>query len=345
MKAPGASAGGPWRRDPGRWLLGAAALSLAATFLRPGLTLERPLFEHVVVFDVTQSMNVTDQTLAGRPVSRLAYAKHALRQSLLELPCGSKVGYAVFTEYRAFLLLAPVEVCANLAELRATLANIDNRMAWSGNSEVAKGLHSALGIARALPARPSLVFVTDGHEAPPLNARFRPRFDDKPGEVPGLVVGVGELLPSPIPKTDPGGRPLGFWRADEVAQADLRTLGRGASVNGESLVDDGAELAGSPSLGATPGIEHLSALREAYLRLLAGEQGLRFHRLRSPEGLANELRAAALAKPVPARADARVALSALALVLLLAWCVRPAALVAAAKALKRRFGRGRPHFP
>jgi mxaL protein len=294
-----------------------AALALAATFLDPGVRIERRLFEHVVVLDITQSMNVTDELLDGKPASRLAFAKHALRESLLALPCGSKVGWAVFTEYRSFLLLAPVEVCANLGELRATLARIDGRMAWSGNSEVSKGLHSALGIARDLPGKPSLVFITDGQEAPPLNPLYRPAFDDKPGEVPGLIVGVGDLLPSPIPKTDPLGRPLGVWRADEVMQTDLRSQGRGASVDGEKLADDGA---GPPAsgLGATPGREHLSALREGYLRLLASERGLRFHRLQAAQGLSDELSSPALARPVVARADARVALAALAFVLLLA---------------------------
>lgn len=312
-----------WRDDRDRWLLAGAALALAATFLRPSVQLERALFEHVVVLDITQSMNATDQALDGKSVSRLEHAKQALRQSLLELPCGSKVGWAVFTEYRSFLLLAPVEVCANLGELRATLANIGGRMAWSGNSEVAKGLHSALGIAKALPGKPSLVFITDGHEAPPLNPQYRPAFDDKPGEVAGLIVGVGELLPVPIPKSDPEGRPMGFWRADEVAQTDLRSLGRGASVSGEKMVDDGGAPQGSTALGATPGREHLSALREAYLRLLAGEQGLRFHRLQTAQALAAELTSPLLAKPVKARADARVALAAVAFLLLLAWCVGP----------------------
>ncbi|KQU77199.1 MULTISPECIES: VWA domain-containing protein [unclassified Rhizobacter] len=303
------------RRDSG--LLALAAVALAATFLNPSLRIERRLFEHVVVLDITQSMNVTDQVLAGKPASRLAFAKDALRQGLLDLPCGSKVGWAVFTEYRSFLLLAPVEVCANLGELRATLARIDGRMAWSGNSEVAKGLHSGLGIARELPGKPSLVFITDGQEAPPLNPQYRPSFDDKPGEVPGLLVGVGELLASPIPKTDPLGRPLGVWRADEVMQTDLRRQGRGASVSGETLSDDGAGPAAA-GLGATPGTEHLSALREGYLRLLASERGLVFHRLQTAQGLSQALTSPALAKPVVARADGRVALAALAFVLLLA---------------------------
>ena len=311
-----------WRSQRERWLLALAAMTLAATFVDPGVRIERKLFEHVVVLDITQSMNVTDQTLDGKPASRLAFAKYALRQSLLELPCGSKVGWAVFTEYRSFLLMAPVEVCANLSELRSSLARIDGRMAWSGNSEVAKGLHSGLGIARELPGKPSLVFITDGQEAPPLNPQYRPAFDDKPGEVPGLIVGVGDLLPFPIPKTDPLGRPLGFWRSDEVMQTDARSQGRGASVGGEKMVDDGAGPAAT-GLGSTPGREHLSALREGYLRLLASERGLKFHRLQTAEGLSAELSSPTLAKPVVARADGRVALAALAFLLLLARSVWP----------------------
>jgi len=305
-----------WRTQRERWLLAGAALALAIGFLHPRVPWQRSLVEQVVVLDITQSMNVQDQRLDGKPASRLAFAKHALRQTLLALPCGSKLGWAVFTEYRSYLLFAPVEVCEHLDELRSTLADIDNRMAWAGASEIAKGLHSGLSIARQLPGVPALVFVTDGHESPPLNPQHRPAFDDKPGEVPGLLVGVGGLLPAPIPKTDPSGRPLGVWRADEVQQSDLRSQGRGASVNGERLVDDAAAPA-DPALGAAPGREHLSALHEDYLRLLAGEMGLGFHRLDNADGLAAAMMAPALARQVPVQADARVALALLAFVLLL----------------------------
>ena len=302
------------------WALALAALALAATFLHPGVDLPRPLFEHVVVIDVTQSMNVVDQRLDGAALPRLAAAKHALRLALDELPCGSKLGWAIFTEHRSYLLLTPVEVCANRAELRATLAGIDGRMAWSGSSEVAKGLHSGIVIARELQSRPSLVFITDGHEAPPLDARLRPAFDDKPGEVAGLIIGVGEPTPSPIPKLDPTGRPLGFWSADEVMQTDARSLGRGGSVDDERMVDaDSAAGTGAAaaSLGATPGREHLSGLREAYLRLLAAESGLTYLRLGDARQLSAALRARVLARPVVARVDGRVALAWLALALLL----------------------------
>lgn len=313
-----AGMGDSWRRDHDRWLLVGAALALAAGFAGPALPIQRPLFEHVVVLDITQSMNVQDRRLDGKPVSRLAFAKHALREALLELPCGSKIGWGIFTEYRSFLLLAPVEVCANLGELRTTLGHIDGRMAWTGNSEIAKGLYAGLAIAKQLPMQPSLVYVTDGQESPPVNPRHRPRFDGKPGEVAGLVVGVGELTPSPIPKTDPEGRPLGFWGADEVLQTDPRSLGRAGSVGGEALVEDPADPPAPPLPGAAPGSEHLSALREAYLRLLAGETSLRYHRLEDSQGFIEALRAPALAKPITARTDLAPLFALLALVLMLA---------------------------
>lgn len=306
-----------WRTHAERCLLAGAAAALAVCLLKPSWSVERARFDHVVVLDITQSMDVQDETLDGKPVSRLLYAKHALREALLRLPCGSKVGWGVFTEYRSFLLFEPVEVCANLSELRSTLAHIDGRMAWSGNSEIAKGLHSGIETVRRLPGSPSLVFVTDGQEAPPLSPLHRPSFDDKPGEVTGVIVGVGDVRPSPIPKSDPSGRPLGFWQADEVAQSDLYGNGRGASVTGERMTEDGAATP-APVLGATPGSEHLSALREPYLRLLGRERGLGFVRLESPEALTAALTAPALAKPTPVRADGRILFAWLALGLLLA---------------------------
>lgn len=311
-----------WRTHASRWLLAGAACALAICLLKPGWPVERARFDHVIVLDITQSMNVEDESLDGKPVSRLVYAKQALRQALLTLPCGSKVGWGVFTEYRSFLLFEPVEVCANLSELRSTLAHIDGSMAWSGNSEIAKGLHSAVDVARRLPGSPSLVFLTDGQEAPPLSPQHRPSFDDKPGEVAGVIVGVGDVRPSPIPKSDPSGRPLGFWQADEVAQADLYGSGRGASVSGERMSEDAA-AAPVPALGATPGSEHLSALREPYLRLLARERGLAFVRLESPETLAAALTAPALAKPTQVRADGRIVFAVFALGLLLALHAAP----------------------
>ena len=291
-------------------LLAAAAVLLALSLLAPSLPMQRALFDHIVVLDITQSMNVRDEQADGRPVSRLEFAKQALRQSLVEMPCGSKVGWGIFTEYRSLLLTAPMEVCANLGELRAALARIDGRMAWTGNSEITKGLYAGIGIAAKLPEHPDLVFISDGQEAPPLNPQNRPAFNGKPGAVAGLVVGVGKPVPSPIPKFDPSGRSLGFWAADEVSQSDPRSQGRNGT--GEAMVGEKVE---GPAIG---GSEHLSSLREAHLRLLAGDTGLGYHRLVDAGGFIAALTAASLARPVPARVELAPLFAGLALLLVLA---------------------------
>lgn len=310
-----------WFADRERTLLAGAALLLALAVADPVVRLEQSRFHHVVVLDVTQSMDVPDMVLDGRPVSRLTLSRQSLAQALLALPCGSKVGLGLFTEYRSFLLLAPVEVCTHLVELRGTLEGIDGRLAWTGNSEVAKGLHAGLRIARELPEKPTLVFVTDGHEAPPVNPRHRPRFDGEPGQVRGWVVGVGELNPSPIPKSDSAGRPLGYWGADEVLQTDTYSRGRGGSVAGEQMV----ELDPTPPvvpLGATPGSEHLSGLRESYLQRLADETGLGYVRLSGPQTLVKALSDPALARPLEGSLPLKPGLASVALLFIL-WRYAP----------------------
>lgn len=290
-----------------RGLLAAALLLLGVCLLGPSASWSRPQHEFVVVIDVTQSMMAADMRRegqqGGQPLSRLAEAKWALERALRRLPCGSKLGWGLFTEYRSFLLLEPVEVCEHRRELLSVLSQIDGRMAWTGNSEIAKGLYSGLKIAKALPSKPALVFVTDGQEAPPVSASYRPSDEGAVRVAPGLIVGVGGMLLVPIPKLDVEGRAYGYWQADEVMQMDPRSLGRGGSVAGERMADDG----GAPSvmLGATPGTEHRSALRESYLQLLAAETGLQYQRLATPEALYAAMTDARLAHPVEARVDLR----------------------------------------
>lgn len=291
-----------------------AALLAAVCLLQPTWpgTARRP--DVVIVIDITQSMNVADQAWQGRLLPRIEAVRQTLGAVLNELPCGARLGWAVFTEYRSFLLTVPMEVCANRSDLRAVLARVDGRMAWTGNSEVAKGLNAALRLAGEVEGHPALLFLTDGQEAPPLSASRQPHFDGKPGEVAGAVVGVGGPVPLPIPKTDAAGRALGVWRADEVLQNDPFSRSRGGSVAGEALAGDDTAL---PGPGATPGREHLSSLRETYLQSLADERGLAYQRLDSPEALLRVLREARFQHEVPVQTDGRVWLATLALALLL----------------------------
>ncbi|MGA0610955.1 vWA domain-containing protein [Caldimonas sp. KR1-144] len=308
------------RRHASRLALAAAAALVALAWWNPSVPGSRRQIELLLVFDITQSMAVADQWSGGETgqpgaVSRLAKARQLVQAVLPELPCGSRVGVGVFTEYRSFLLLAPVEVCDNYRELKSLVTHVDHRMAWSGNSEVAKGLYSGLKVAAALPGRPALVFITDGHEAPPVSPRYRPSFDGEPGAVAGLIVGVGGDALMPIPKLDPSGHQVGQWDAQEVLQVDPRSLGRGGSVAGEQMIDEPGAAPVAPLPGATPGMEQLSSLREGYLRLLATETRLRYLRLAEAPGLQAALVDPALAHTQPARLALRAPLTALALLL------------------------------
>lgn len=73
--------------------LSLAALLFAVAAVLPPLPLPGPSYHHMVVLDITQSMNTRDYELDGKPVNRLDYAKHSLGQSLRTLPCGSRIGW------------------------------------------------------------------------------------------------------------------------------------------------------------------------------------------------------------------------------------------------------------
>jgi mxaL protein len=310
------------------WLSLVAGLLLAA-LLHPTLTLPRAGFDGMIVFDITQSMDVEDTKLAGAETSRLEFAKRAVIQALPDMPCGARVGVGVFTEYRTVHLLQPVEVCASLTELQGVVRAINGRIGWAGNSEVAKGLFWALRMASNAadtPAsRPAVVFITDGHEAPPLNANNRLIYPGKAGAVRGTVLGVGGDAQSPIPKHAPDGKPLGLWDAGEVAQVNpyaKNYLDDGTHDSNKKDGSDGAvstQRSAASDLQATPGTEHLSSVRERYLKLLARETGLAYARARLPDEILAALTAPALSVRHQQPTDIAPALAGLAL---LVWCLR-----------------------
>ena len=276
---PGRPQAGALRAAAGPLLLAiaVAALAHACWYREP----PRPALAGVgvvMVFDITQSMLVEDTQVDGRARSRLAFAKRAALGVVETLPCGASVGAAVFAAHRTVLLYSPIEICANRAEIVQSIGLVDTAMAWGGNSEVAKAFHASLALARGLPGAPALVFLTDGHEAPPVNPRHRPAFQGKPGEVRAMLAGVGGALPAPIPKRDPTGRSIGYWNADEVMQLDPYQTPRTAGSD-DMLVESGEAGADDLRAAGTPGSEHLSSLRGDYLRLLAAETGASYRSL------------------------------------------------------------------
>jgi mxaL protein len=146
--------------------------------------------------------------------------------------------------------------------------------------------------AAALGPATRVVFVSDGHEAPPVNAQLRLPVDA--GSVGGLVVGVGGDELVPIPVLDDEGRVTGWFSAEDVQQVDSHALGRSTSAGSEQMA--GVEV-GDVAQRIARGTEHYSSLREDYLRELASESGLDYFRLTSAEALGDRLRDRRLAHP------------------------------------------------
>ena len=267
--------------DPRLVMLVLATGLVVAALWGPELPMPSAVYRHLVVFDITQSMNVADATSGEDAPTRLEHAKAAALDAVAALPCGSEVGLGLFTGHRTFLVLTPVETCANYNDISTSVRSVDWRMAWVARSEIAKGVHSGLAVAKALGPQTTLVFLTDGHEAPPLHSELRPRFGGEPGETRGVVAGVGGLSPARIPKLDPQGKNMGYWGAGDVMQVDAFTLGRGTSVS-ESYADtEDSDIQARIAAGT----EHLSALHDEYLRSLARGLRLEYRQVKTVEDL------------------------------------------------------------
>ena len=204
--------------DTANTLVVLAALALLiAVFLKP-VEVQKPTYKLMVTFDISQSMGVEDHFEGGANISRLNAAKKAAGELLEELPCGSSVGWSIFTGRRVLSLIKPEDVCQHYAGLLTSLNFIDGRMRWANASGVGKGLHQSIRAADEIDQATTVVFITDGHEAPPLRvgSRGMPKSDQY--ETDGVIVGVGGSVPVRIPKFDDDGNRTGYWLADEVVQ-------------------------------------------------------------------------------------------------------------------------------
>lgn len=300
-------------RDPRLALLAAAAALLVVAALRPTLSVERPAWDVLAVVDITGSMNVRDMPGHGgaAPASRLEAVKAALVGLAGRLPCASRLGLAVFTERRPFLMIAPTPLCDGFDPLVAAIERLDWRMGWEGDSRVAVGLDRSLLLAADLGA--GLVFLTDGQEAPPLRAGETPAFEAPRDRVRGILVGVGGDTLSPIPKFDEEGREIGFYGPDEVMQ-ETRTGAPPADASSR----EGWHPRNAPwGAEAAAGTEHLSSVRMAHLERLAAATGLSVGRLGDAAALAAAIEAVVPPRPVTVAVGVAAVPAALALACIL----------------------------
>lgn len=301
----------PAFRDVRFWLLVAALLLVIAGLVLPRVKFTRAAYDALAIIDITSSMNVRDLTLGGKPASRLDVVKDRLRDMVASLPCESKLGLGIFSERRVFVLFEPVEVCANFSSIDASITGLDWRMAWEGDSYVTKGVHDGVAVAKGLGA--DLLFFTDGHEAPPLPWSGMPAFDGKPGEVKGLIVGVGGKTLSPIPKYDDEGREIGVMGPDDVLQESRSGPPPPDAASRPGYHPKWAPF-GNVEVGGT---EHLSSVKEEHLRAVAAQTGLAYITLDGASALLKAFEQGATAREVVVATDVRPFPAGLALLLLL----------------------------
>ncbi|MFC7054124.1 VWA domain-containing protein [Hansschlegelia quercus] len=286
----------------------ALALALAAA-AQPEIQATRATYDVIGFVDITGSMNARDYSAQGSPQSRLDAIKQRLPAAIGRLPCGSRFGLGVFSERRVFLLFEPMETCRNFGAITGAIHGLDWRMAWEGDSRIANGLERAIEMAE--PVGADVVFLTDGHEAPPLRADLPLTFEIEKGKVKGLVVGVGGAELVPIPKYDDFGRESGFFSMRDVPQASH-----------VGPPPDGAEAragynARNAPFGDMPeGDEHLTSVKEPYLRQIADATGLGYVRLVEPDALAAAIETNAKPRPIPVPVDLSPLPAALALLAL-----------------------------
>jgi mxaL protein len=265
--------------DPRFWLLVLAFACAAAGIARPHVERVRLRLNALFVVDITGSMNVRDYSEDGKPKSRLEFVKGALVRLLAQMPCGSRAGLAVFSERRPFLLLAPVETCENFAPIAKTISELDWRIAWEGDSHIAEGVYKSIAVAQSFGA--DVVFLSDGHESPPLPYSGPPAFEGIRGKVQGLLVGVGGYALSPIPKFDEHGIEVGFLNEGDVPQ-EWRFGPPPPGVEQRR----GYNPRNAPfGADAAHGNEHLSSVHEEYLRSLAEKTGLGYVHLAADTNL------------------------------------------------------------
>lgn len=299
-------------RDIRFWLLAFAFALIVLGLFLPRAMLTRNAYDTLTIIDITSSMNTRDMTLNGKPASRLELIKDRLHSFVATLPCQSKFGLGIFTTRRVFILFEPVEVCANFASIDTAIKDLNWRMAWEGDSFVTLGVHDAIATADALGT--NLLFLTDGHESPPLHWSGMPAFSGEPSKVKGLLVGVGDKAMSPLPKYDDEGREIGVLEYGDVAQENRYGRPPPDAEQREGYHPKWAPF-GNAKLDGT---EHLTSVKEEHLRTIAAQTGLTYFYLNgSASGLLKTFESVAEPREVVVATDIRPYPAALALLLLI----------------------------
>lgn len=195
-------------------LLIVVVLLLLLAIYKPQIQLKQDVHNYLLVADVSQSMNAQDLKLDNKTVSRMDYTKHLMKRVVETSSCGTYISLGVFAAENVGLLLMPLEVCANYDVITDTIDHLEWRMAWRGNSRLSFGIKSAESMFDYLNIPATMLFFTDGDEAPKVNSINKL---DLSGVQIGknlLFVGVGGSQPVPVPRYNSSNKWVGYWSSE-----------------------------------------------------------------------------------------------------------------------------------
>ena len=241
-------------------LLLAALLVLVVALFNPTVPVKRDIYSYIFVTDISQSMNVVDKTLNGKPVSRMVFMQDTLHKIIGELECGTNVSIALFAGVSVAALYTPIEVCENFDAINDTIDHLDWRTAWSGNSRIRSSMLGLARTIRSFPAPAQVVYFTDGEEAPKLHVFNTQDLANFQGGDDWLFVGVGGEAGAAIPKLDEHNQLIGYWSAESFAMQP-----------GIAQISEANLGVRNDSIASGAGDRYISKLDEPYLKSLAKE--------------------------------------------------------------------------
>jgi mxaL protein len=241
-------------------LLSIALLLLVIALFKPTFPVKRDVYSYLFVADISQSMNVIDMQLNGKPVSRMQYQQYLLHRIVGEMPCGTQVSIGLFAGVSVAALYTPIEVCQNFAAIEDTIDHLDWRNGWSGNSRVRESMVTLAKLIRSFPEPAQVVYFSDGEETPKLHVFNTRDLTGFQGGKDWLLVGVGGDKGTAIPKLDEKNQLIGYWSAESFAMQPGV-----AQIAQENI---GAR---EDSVATAPSDRYMSRLDEKYMMSLAKE--------------------------------------------------------------------------
>jgi len=243
-------------------LLIAVVLLLLLAIYKPQIQLKQDVHNYLLIADVSQSMNAQDLKLNNKAVSRMDYTKHLMKRVVETSSCGTYISLGVFAAENVGLLLMPLEVCANYDVITDSIDHLEWRMAWRGNSRLSFGIKSAEGMFDYLNIPATMLFFTDGDEAPKVNAINKLDLSSVQIGKNLLFVGVGGHQPVPVPRYNSSNKWVGYWSSD--------TKENSAGAVGDTYSDTSKDEP-DPIVAYAEFDRYLSQLDSDYLKQVSAE--------------------------------------------------------------------------